>query len=71
MKQKECEDNFSGSEEENDGEAGDVIKIEPKNLYDCILGLRNPQRLKLTLQKLPHLIKAHKEDLTLMWNSLL
>ena len=45
--------------------------VEPKNIYDCLLALRNKYRTSVALATLPKLISSHPEDLVLMWNSLL
>jgi hypothetical protein len=49
------------SESEGDKVQGgtETIKIEPKNIYDCILGFRNEQRAAAAIQKLPQLIRHH------------
>ena len=42
----------------------------PRNLYDCILGLRNPVRKQLTLKLLPNIIRRNPEDLVFTWKGL-
>jgi hypothetical protein len=45
--------------------------IRPKNIYDCLLSLKNQSREAIALQQLLSLINKNQEDLVLMWNSLL